>query len=176
MTEKEFFNEIKNSNLAKSDIIDYANDYKNRGHDLNELCINLEIENICAKINRESIAEVDKTEKLWNAAQTIKKKFGITDVTTNGTHKPQPMQSIIPDDILTKLEKNGFITQNPLEWIGQKNLCAYFVDIYFKNNTKKWAIGMKLFKVKNLAQLKDLYQNSKSGKPKNKQLIDTILQ
>jgi hypothetical protein len=45
------------------------------------------------------------------------------------TSQPQPMQSIIPDNILTKLEKQGFITKEPLTWLGSKALLAYFVEI-----------------------------------------------
>ncbi|GHT06778.1 hypothetical protein AGMMS49525_15410 [Bacteroidia bacterium] len=92
-----------------------------------------------------------------------------------GTAKPQPLQNIIPDLILNELERRRLITKSPLKWVGAKNLCAYFVDNYFKNKTNKWVIVENLFDVKNLAQSKDLYQNTKNGKPKGYQTIDDIL-
>jgi hypothetical protein len=79
--------------------------------------------------------------------------------------------------ILRTLEQNELITQNPLQWIGQKNLCAYFVDNYFKSQPNKWKIGEKLFNVNNLKQAKYDYSKNKktNGKPKGYQIIDTIL-
>ena len=87
----------------------------------------------------------------------------------------QPQQTTIQDNILNELENQRIITKEPLKWIGAKNLCAYFVDNYFKTTTNKWEVGKELFGVANMAQLKDLYENSNSGKPKNYKIIDRIL-
>jgi len=95
---------------------------------------------------------------------------------TNNKEQLQPQQIIIPTEILQALETEKLITKVPLKWIGAKNLCAYFVDNYFKNQTKKWEIGKNLFGVKNLAQLKDLYENTNTGKPRGYKTIDKALQ
>ena len=97
------------------------------------------------------------------------------NVNTDKVNTGKPQQITIQEHILNELEKEKLITKEPLQWIGQKNLCAYFVDHYFKNQTKKWEIGKNLFGVDNLAQLKDLYENSKSGKPRGYKTIDKIL-
>ena len=81
----------------------------------------------------------------------------------------------IPVEVLTALQQAGYTDKNN-KWIGQKNLCAYFVDTFFKSQTNKWEIGKKIFGVMNLAQLKDLYENTKAGKPRNHKIIDDILQ
>ena len=88
----------------------------------------------------------------------------------------EPQQITMPENILNELEKEKLITKEPLQWVGAKNLCAYFVNDYFKTITNKWETGKKLFGVENLAQLKDLYENNKNGKPKNYKIIDCILQ
>ena len=83
----------------------------------------------------------------------------------------------IAPEILTKLEKVKLITQNPIKWIGAKNLCAYLVDRYFFNSNPNdlWKIGEKIFGVSHLRQAKDNYMNSKLGKPKQHSIIDEIL-
>jgi len=81
----------------------------------------------------------------------------------------------MPKDILAALEKEGLITQNPLQWIGAKGLCTYFVDKYFKHLTNKWKVGSNLFNVKIYSQMKDDYENSKSGVPKGYKTIDDII-
>ena len=86
-----------------------------------------------------------------------------------------PHQITIPAETIQALEQAGYTDTNN-KWIGQKNLCAYFVDKYFKAQHNKWAIGEKIFGVKNLVQLKDLYENTKNGLPRNHKIIDDILQ
>jgi len=87
-----------------------------------------------------------------------------------------PDQNTIPENILSELENEGLITKEPLKWIGAINLCAYFVDCYFNKKANLWAIGEKIFNVKNLAQQKDNYMRyNKTGKPKKYQIIDRIL-
>lgn len=39
------------------------------------------------------------------------------------------LHSIIPEDILEKLEQGGFIKKEPLKWLKSKSLLAYFVDV-----------------------------------------------
>jgi len=59
------------------------------------------------------------------------KKY-IIDYYTDADKKKQPQQNIIPDIILTALQKNGFIadaTEIPSKWLKSKSLLAYFVDV-----------------------------------------------
>lgn len=94
----------------------------------------------------------------------------------HGTTKTQD-ELKVSDDILNELEKAKLITNEPLKWVGSIRLCAYFVDEYYKEQTKKWEKAQRLFGVRNLAQQKDGYVNNKtSGKPKGYQVIDAILQ
>ncbi len=89
----------------------------------------------------------------------------------------EPQQLIdIPTDILSELENAKLITTEPRKWVGSVRLCAYFADKYFVGQTNKWEKTQQFFGVKNLAQQKDGYINSKSGKPRNHQIIDEILQ
>ncbi|MDR1984047.1 MAG: hypothetical protein LBQ28_04395 [Prevotellaceae bacterium] len=113
--------------------------------------------------------------KAWEIILQTPNEFIKYFSTVENTDNAQPQQTTIPDTILNELQKQGFIAQNHLTWIGQKNLCAYFVDRYFENKTNKWAIGESLFHVKYLAQLKDIYMNSKTGYPKGYKNIDNIL-
>ena len=77
-------------------------------------------------------------------------------IPATNNNKAESPQITIPTKILQALENERLITQNPLQWVGAKNLCAYFVDNYFRAITNKWETGKKLFGIENLAQLKDL--------------------
>lgn len=71
----------------------------------------------------------------------------------------------------------------PIKWIANKNLLAYFIDsLYSKNklrftiNPEKWKIAKNCFtNASNLSQSNDLYKNNKIGLPKDHKLIDDIL-
>ena len=85
----------------------------------------------------------------------------------------------IPIDpvIFDKLEQAGMITQDPMQWIGDDgSLCAYFLENYLPRHfARKWAKGRQFFNVRNLAQAKYNYENTKLGKPENHKIIDEIL-
>ena len=104
-----------------------------------------------------------------------RERLNATNIATVKDKKPFQQQIQLSEKLLNDLESEKLITKEPLKWVGAKNLCAYFVDNYFKAQTKKWETGKKLFGVGNLAQLKDLYENNKTGKPRNYQIIDEIL-
>lgn len=91
------------------------------------------------------------------------------------TDEEQTNEPIISDIILDELAKEKLINRNTLEWVGAINLCAYFVDDYFKHVTNKWVAGERIFNVKYLSQSKINYQNSQTGFPKNYDIIDRIL-
>ncbi|MDO6389256.1 hypothetical protein Q4E40_03895 [Pontibacter sp. BT731] len=73
----------------------------------------------------------------------------------------------------------------PINWIGAKNLLAYFIDYIFENrlihfNTNQWSVAEKCFTDgKELIKSKNRYLDNKSskhpGKPKNYHLIDDAL-
>lgn len=72
---------------------------------------------------------------------------------------------------------------NPIKWNATKSLNAYFIEqLINKNklskaiNTDIWEISKYCFsKGTNFSQLIDNYNNSKTGKPKNYNLIDDLL-
>lgn len=72
---------------------------------------------------------------------------------------------------------------NPIKWIASKSLNAYFIEqLINKNklskviNTDIWEISKYCFyNGTNFSQLIDNYNNSKTGKPKNYNLIDDLL-
>jgi len=94
--------------------------------------------------------------------------------------KPRERQTTreirIKPDVFEKLKQHELITED-FQWIGDDgSLCAYFLDNYLsKKFIAKWAKGEKLFNVRNLAQAKYNYENTKLGKPKNYKIIDEIL-
>jgi hypothetical protein len=68
----------------------------------------------------------------------------------------------------------------PINWIGAKNLLAYFLDCIQKHkiptNTNVWSIAERCFvNADSLAQSKTNYENSKRGTPKQSDIIDEIL-
>jgi hypothetical protein len=74
------------------------------------------------------------------------------------------------------------ITIQPIIWIGATNLLAYFLDQAHRKhkklptNTKVWSLAKGCFTGStSLIQSRTNYENSKSGKPTNFEIIDTIL-
>ncbi|MBC5774239.1 hypothetical protein H8S95_09210 [Pontibacter sp. KCTC 32443] len=73
----------------------------------------------------------------------------------------------------------------PVDWVGDKNLLAYFVDYIYSNrlihfNINQWSVAEFCFtNARNLAQSKDRYLSNKNikhpGKPKNYQILDEVL-
>ncbi len=64
-----------------------------------------------------------------------------------------------------------------INWLGANNLLAYFIDkMPIDKPDSRWNITEYCFtNSKNLRQAKDRYENSKTGKPKQANVIDTIL-
>lgn len=81
----------------------------------------------------------------------------------------------IDSDTLTKLINKNLIDPESHKWKGSNVLCAYFVNSYFNHLPNKWEVAKQIFGIENLAQSKDGYENSKTGKPRNHQIIDEIL-
>jgi hypothetical protein len=79
----------------------------------------------------------------------------------------------------------GQPTENikPIKWLVAKNLNAYFIEqlviekkLSKAANKDVWDIAKKCFtNGKHFSQLVDLYNNNKSGKPKNHNLIDELI-
>lgn len=68
----------------------------------------------------------------------------------------------------------------PIDWIGAKNLLAYFLQCIYKTkvptNTNIWSVAKKCFvNANSLAQSKTNYENSRTGKPKGFEVIDEII-
>lgn len=86
------------------------------------------------------------------------------------------------EDFIIIFSSNEINSIKPIEWIGQKNLLAYFIDeLYEKkkipSNTNLWSIAKRCFvNGSNLAQLKENYRSNTSGKPKNYLLIDQLFE
>jgi len=156
----ETLTKIENSNEKLNYLINHKTDYLNECHqwkdlpeyNYSELCEN--------ELNR--LQQLQKIDKFPS--------------------KIVPKTEIyLPENLLNALQKEQLITINPLQW--QKNkiaLCAYFVDCYFakSNPNDLWKTGETLFNIKNLRQTKNNYLDNKStsGKPKNYQIIDKILE
>ena len=97
----------------------------------------------------------------------------------------------IPKYVWERLEKAGFITLDPLKWLGKKNLFAYFVEracdeFHIKTDSKKdvmdprWVRNLKpfeiLFGIKNLRLLIRENNRSNAYRPVGWGKIDKILQ
>lgn len=73
---------------------------------------------------------------------------------------------------------------NPIKWEMAKNLNAYFLEqlfdkkkLYKAHNPDIWDIAKYCFSDgTNFGQLVELYKNNKTGKPKNHNLIDDLLE
>ncbi len=68
-----------------------------------------------------------------------------------------------------------------IEWLKSKSMAVYFIDIlyafnFLTNSEKMWAIGSRVFGIKNMAQIKQNYiSTNSSGKPKGYAIIDEII-
>jgi hypothetical protein len=71
----------------------------------------------------------------------------------------------------------------PIKWLGAKNLNAYFIEQLIEKKKLSKAVNNDVWKTakfcfadgSNFSQLIDLYNNNKTGKPKNHNLIDNLL-
>jgi len=70
---------------------------------------------------------------------------------------------------------------NQITWIKSKSLAVYLIDTLFSfgfisDVTKMWAVGNRVFGIKNMAQIKQNYlTTNKLGKPKGYESIDDII-
>ncbi|PCJ81104.1 MAG: hypothetical protein COA49_07320 [Bacteroidetes bacterium] len=84
------------------------------------------------------------------------------------------------EQFINAFSKREATTIKPIQWIGKKNLLAYFIDSLFENNkisstSRIWATAIICFTdAKNLAQLKENYRGNKQGKPKEFSIIDRL--
>ena len=68
-----------------------------------------------------------------------------------------------------------------IEWLKSKSMAVYFIDMlyafnFLTNFDKMWAIGSRVFGIKNMAQIKQNYiSTNSSGKPKGYAIIDEII-
>jgi hypothetical protein len=68
-----------------------------------------------------------------------------------------------------------------IEWLKSKSMAVYFIDMlyafnFLTNFDKMWAIGCRVFGIKNMAQIKQNYiSTNSSGKPKGYAIIDEII-
>ena len=114
-------------------------------------------------------------------------------------NKPNQLQTKLTDtqrgklyDLLVRLgylpdkDKEGFIwafggvndnyTSYSTEWLKNKNLGVYLIDSICIDNGKLWAIGSRIFDIKNMAQIKQNYFSiNQTSKPKGYELIDKII-
>lgn len=68
-----------------------------------------------------------------------------------------------------------------IEWLKSKSMAVYFIDMlyafnFLTNFEKMWAIGSRVFGIKNMAQIKQNYiSTNSSGKPKGYAIMDEII-
>lgn len=146
------------------------------------------------EINKEpsisfSISDTDEVI-LLDAARRVKEQVSYTWLGNPGTELSELYQRLIDKKLIhpnTKLEQLKAVFEGkplqaiePINWIGAKNLLAYFLDCIQKHkiptNTNVWSIAGKCFiDADNLAQSRTNYENSKRGTPKQSDIIDEIL-
>lgn len=108
-------------------------------------------------------------------------KTKLTDTQRGKLFELLVLHGFIPDK-----DKEGFIwafggkndnyTSYSTEWFKNKNLGVYLIDSICIDNGKLWAIGSRIFDIKNMAQIKQNYfSTNQTSKPKGHELIDTII-
>ena len=104
----------------------------------------------------------------------------------NDTQRGKLFDLLVLNEFIPDKDKEGFIwafggvndnySSYSTEWLKNKNLGVYLIDSICIDNGKLWAIGSRIFDIKNMAQIKQNYFSiNQTSKPKGHELIDKII-